>query len=99
MEWVKELAISTPRIWDILSENQISSKYRYMEKVPSFPGIETSVMTRHSRIKIATATIADTIFLTILQKRGKSAEPIHPLITRKHNLAKNGYGGDMLKNL
>jgi hypothetical protein len=30
-------------------------------------------------------------------KRGKSAEPILPMITRKHNIAKFCYGGDMLK--
>ena len=52
-----------------------------------------------SDIEVPTHAVTDTIFLTNMQKRGKSAEPINPLITRKHNLAKNGYGGDMLKNL
>jgi hypothetical protein len=32
-------------------------------------------------------------------KRGKSDEPIFPMITRKHNNAKFGYGGDMIKIL
>jgi hypothetical protein len=32
-------------------------------------------------------------------KRGKSAEPILPMITRKNNISKFGYGGDMLINL
>jgi hypothetical protein len=32
-------------------------------------------------------------------KKGKPAEPILPMITRKHNIAKFVYGGDMLKNL
>jgi hypothetical protein len=32
-------------------------------------------------------------------KREKSAEPIFSMITRKTNLSKIGYGGDMLKNL
>ena len=37
--------------------------------------------------------ITDTSFLTKMQ-RGRIAETILPLITRKHNLVKNGYGGD-----
>jgi hypothetical protein len=32
-------------------------------------------------------------------KKGKTAETIPPMITRKYNIAKFGYGGDMLKNL
>jgi len=47
---------------------------------------------------MAILTVADTIFLTKMQKR-KITETILSMITRKHNLSNFAFGGDMLKNL
>ena len=49
-------------------------------------------------IKMPLYASADINFITKMQK-WKIAITILPMITRKHNLANFGCGGDMLKNL
>jgi hypothetical protein len=48
--------------------------------------------------KINMFVIADTIFFTILQKKGEPVSSALPLMTEKCRWAKNSYGVDMLKN-
>jgi hypothetical protein len=70
-----------------------------MEIMSGFRSIKKPVITEISTVLLATITITDILFLTKMQKKGKPSKRFSLVITRKCNLAKFGYGGDMLKNL
>jgi hypothetical protein len=47
----------------------VGKNYRYMEILNSFAGQTNALITSHSALETANLVIADTIYLTILQKR------------------------------
>lgn len=70
-----------------------------METIHGLTAFGKTVISEHIRHGNAFYIGTDTTFLTILQKMGKPSERLSLMITRMCNLAKNGCGGDMLKNL
>ena len=70
-----------------------------MEIIHGFSKVEKPVMSEHIWYRNVPISNYRYLISYKIAKRGKSAEPIFPLITRKHSIAKLGAGGDMLKNL
>jgi len=66
--------------------------------VNGFAAPKKPEIAKDTALKFINLAIADTIFHTILQKKGEPVWPTLPMITSKCRCVKIGYGVDMLKN-
>jgi hypothetical protein len=70
-----------------------------MERSCRYHLAQISVFLEHICNGNLSIAITDTNFLTKMQKGENQLNRSSLVITRKYNIAKFGYGGDMLKNL